>query len=381
MSVLLSVLQQKDLDLSLLLDTLGFLKNISFHSEEYRQIIVLHPGLLTQLTQVPFSSSYNACNEKVVERLSAVFRNLSVSTSIRRIMPQFPDLLTATTRLINDHGNNRKITLNLLNMLISMAMEAESCLLMVFHGDGLLLSVMERLMVEESEAQIRKRAARMLRLLACETSAPLLVHDSELMKTLSKTALHDPSQQVRSEAAEAFTRCSTLIKAPSPEHHAILDALTHLAQSDFIMPEVLARAFKEQAKHPSNRVPMAERHDLLEALSEIAASMEASSRVREDACCAIFDLSREESNLSKIATPSILGALVRNAEGSSEEYSQRREYAVRALFNMASVQANLKTMACQSSLLKSLIQFAASSPGNEAKVEAKKVILKLVAAV
>jgi hypothetical protein len=145
----------------------------------------------------------------------------------------------------------------------------------VFHGVGIPIEAMKRLVSHDGDEVIRQRAARALSLMARDTSAPLLVHDTRLMETLSNRALRDTSNDVRIEAAVAFACWPALLKAPMAQHEAILDALTHLANSQSVLPEVMARALKDQASHPENRIPKAHRNKFLEALARIATSAEA----------------------------------------------------------------------------------------------------------
>jgi hypothetical protein len=263
--------------------------------------------------------------------------------------------------------------------MVSMAMDADSCLLMVFHGDGVLVELLKRFVVYEDDAVIRKRAARALRLLARDISAPLLVHDNQLMECLSYRALHDTSSDVRTEAAEAFAKCAGLIKAPMAQHDAVLDALTHLACSPHVVPDVMARALKEQASHPENRRPMANRQNLMVALARIAVSVDASRSAKENACSAFLDLSTDESNRAVIATPPTLEALVRNSVDRSEGHARIRECAVRTLLNLAVTRSNWKRMANHTSLLQALLHFAAATQTEDLKKEVKAVILHLAA--
>jgi hypothetical protein len=334
---------------------------------------VEQPGLLSTLTRIPFSDA----NDKAQERLSAVFRNIAISPDTRILLAQQPDVLSALARLTS--YDNRHTLRNTLNTLVSLAMDGDSCLLLVFHGDGILIEAMKRLVTHDGDEVIRKRAARALRLMARDTSAPLLVHDTRLMETLSNRALHDTSNDVRIEAAEAFARCAGLIKAPMAQHEAILDALTHLANSPSVLPEVMARALKDQASHPENRVPMAQRNKLLEALARIATSAEAPRTAKEDVCLALLDLCSEEENQTTLATPPMFNALVQNAVGRREDHRSLRESSIQTLLNLALIPSNRNKMANHASLLQALLQFAAATADSNLKKKVKAVILQLAA--
>ena len=357
------------------LEALGLLKNITYYGEEFRirKRIVEHPGLITSLTSLPESDP----REKVQERVSAVVRNLALSSDTRVLLAQQSCILTAITRMAN--SLNRQTLHNLMNTLVSLTMDGDSSLMMVLYGDGIIIEVLKRFVAYEDDAVIRRRAARALRLMARETSAPLLVHDNQLMEFLSHRALHDVNNDVRQEAAEAFARLAGLIKAPMPHHDAVLDALSHLACSPNIMPDVLARASKEQASHPENRRAMAQRENLMIALSKFAISDETSKSVKENVCSTFLDLSDDESNRTVIATPLTLEALVKNIVNRSLGHARIREFAVRTLLNLAVVPSNRRKMAKHASLLQALLHFAAATQVDELKKEVKSVILNLAA--
>ena len=354
-----------------LLETLGLLKNITYYGEDHRyRILDQPPGLLATLSKLPL----NHDSEKLRERVSAVFRNLALSRDARVVLAQRPEVLTALTSLST--STNFTTTKNLLNTLLALAIDGDSCLLIVFHGDGIILEVLKKY-INSNDLSIRKRAARALRLIIRETSAPLMVHDSQLMKILSERALHDSSREVRSEAAQAFARCASLVKAPSSHHEAILDALTYLASSPGTVPlDVMARVIKEQARlGPENRKAMVERQTLMDAVGRIAISTESSTSAKENICSALLVLSDDKNNKRIIATPLTLDALVQNSSERGENNSKLRECAVKTLLNLADDSSNRKIMANHTNLLPSL--FAAATQLSDLKTQVKAAILLL----
>jgi hypothetical protein len=118
---------------------------------------------------------------------------------------------------------------------------------------------------------------------------------------------------------------------------------------------------------------------LMAALAKLAMSPQVSRSAKEDVCSALLDLSAEEANQKLIATPLIFETLVRNLIGRREDHRRIREYAVRTLANLALHPCNRKRMSGHSSLLQSLLQFAAANPGNGLKREVKEMILQLAA--
>lgn len=358
-----------------LMETLGLLKNMTYYGDEHRRLIVDQPGLLGALT----SLAPNENCEKARERFSAVYRNMALSLDVRTILAKSPDFLTAIAMLAS--STSLAVLKNMLSTLVSLAMDPDSSLIIVFHGEGILVEILRRYVTYTEDATLRKRAARALRLLAQETSAPLLVHDNRLMKVLSERALHDMSPEVRAEAAEAFARCASLVKAPMAQHEAMLDALTHLSRGPQAIPaEVMARALKEQASQPENRKALIKRKALMATLGQIAISNESSVSAKEDVCSALLDLSSDDENIRVlIATPLTLEALVHNSTDKGTNYFTVRRYSVETLLKLAATPSNRKCMARHASLLQSLLHFAAATQVEDLKNEVKAVILHLAA--
>lgn len=354
-------------------EMLGLIKNISHHSDAVRPRIIEQPGLLSSiiaLVEMPLL-------DKNQERLSAIFRNLALSAWTRKALAQRGDVLTSIVRLCN---NATQQTLrNILNTLVSLAMEEESCLFLIFHCDGMIVELLKKVLFYELDETIRKRAARIFRLMTRESSLQMLVHDSKLMEMLSDRTLHDPSSDVRKEAAEAFGKYAGLVKVAMGQHDAVLAALTHLATTEGVYPDAIARAVKDQSSHVENRIPLSRCVNLLEALARVAASPTTSAAAKEDASNVFLDLSYDSETQSGITAQPILHSLVQNAENQDSRISSNRKIAVQTLVNLAKQPANRASMAKQSRLIQSLIQFAASTVEETLKREVKKVLLLLAA--
>jgi hypothetical protein len=354
------------------IESLGLLKRLTYSAEEPRMQILEQPDMLTCLARLPFSIEH----EKAMEWLSSVFRNLAVTPSARVVMAQNKQVLSALIRLASQRNN--RITRNMLCTLDCLTMESDYCVEMVMHGDGILLNVLRRLVLEESDEVVRRRAARALRLLARDKAIPLLISNNDLMDALASCALHDVAWEVRTEAANAFTSCAALVRAPMPQHDAILKSLTTLARETNVVPDVVAKALKEQALHPLNRIPMADHMGLLTALASIAVEEHGSIVARGYAMSALHDLSTEKENREKMATPEVLGALVKNVLDRNSETRVIRDHAMKSLLNLSSIASNRKRMAAHDGLLRAFVQYAATSPEEESKTAVKQVIMKLV---
>jgi hypothetical protein len=250
------------------------------------------------------------------------------------------------------------------------------------YGDGVFLNVLGRLL-EDSDAVVRRRSARTFRLLTNQISAPLLLNRQDIMNTLSIRAIQDENQAVRNEAADAFSKCAGLAKAGEPHHNTILQALVKLSQSPGVSTDTLGKVFREQASHPDNRVAMGGNYDLVQVVARIANSVDASLHAREDACCALRDISKEGSNRKLLGgDDSVLSALVTNAQVSNFESSRRRKYAVEALVHLSDDPTNRFSMVKHDKLVKALIQYAsmADAESNDLKEQVKQTILMLVQA-
>jgi HEAT repeats len=417
------MLQERHGNLDGIMESLGLLKNLTYFGEDHRHRIADHPvNLITTLTGLT-----GVFEDKAKERLSAVFRNLALSTDVRQRLAQRTDVLTAVVRMaasccdssinegdsyINDNfmANNHKqdinarrnVVRNVLSTLASLALDSHSTPWMVFHGDGILVDQLKRFMTRDEDPVVRKRATRALRLLARETSAPVMLKDNQLLEALSRRALHDSSEAVRTEAVEAFAQCASLVGAHSQnpqQYQTVLDLLTELATSPEVSTDVVARSLQEQASRPENRKAMAQRKGLVEAMARIALSSEVSRAAKECICTALVDLSHDEANHEAIAIPAILDALVKvlsdrrvnvisegwvndenqnngNISGSGATKAMK-ESTVRTILNLAKTPSNRKIMASQTALLQSLLRVAAATSTDGLKKEVKGAILHL----
>jgi hypothetical protein len=382
---------------SIVLDGLGLLKNLTYFGEDHRCRIVDQADLI--ITAANLSRSPN---DKALERLSAVIRNLALSTEVRTKLAQRPEILTALVSIagrsfhpLEGHGDNStKHTLrNVTSALSSLAMDIKSTNLLLFHGDGILIRQITKFLTHPDDAVVRKRAAKTFRLLARETASvspmSILLQNEQLLTILSNRAMYDFNDGVRLEAQEAFAKCATLIRSPMAQFQNVLDTLTHMAikTTGEVTPsmDMVTWALREQACHFENRVSMGHHNVLTEGLAKILSTPTASLVAKENASSTLLDLSKEPSNHIFLTIPSILENMVQTLmdqrAGANEIASTRtriRESIVRFLLNLSETPANWKTMASQTSLLQSLLQFAASrSTDAELKKQVKEVILRL----
>lgn len=360
-----------------LLEALGIWKNLTYFQEDSRMYLLKATEFRCGLTSLPSRD----LSIKSRQRLSSVIRNLAISVECRPVLVGHCSVIGAMVRLMMwepesevervsiDFCNTRR---NLLNTIVSLSMDHHSALLLIFHGDGILLTIFKHYLKESTDSVVRKRSACTLRLLANESSAPLLIHDAELMRLLSDAALRDGSIEVRKEAAEAFARCAALVQVEDQPHYAaVLDALTDLVTNrhrlNSVSVEVLARALKEQSCHIGNRLPMAERSVLLQTLAQIALDS-TSTRATQDACSALLNLSCEPLNLERLVRCScILDALTTNAASAFQNSDiligdhtstmvKEKGLAIATLVNLSALPRNRRVMAKHRCLLQTMIQ-------------------------
>lgn len=348
---------------------LGCLKNITCFADNhcYQMLQQSHTrGNLCALTRIIQS-------DKSLERLSAIFRNLSVSPKCRPVMTREPDFLCALFSFSNYHSN-KPVLRNLLNTLVSLVMDRSACVILLFYEDGKALRLAKTWLHNE-DVMIRKRSIRLLRMFADETSAILLLKDTDMIVALSNCAMQDESQAVRIEATEAFARCAGLVESRQPHYHVVLSALLSLTKCPNVPVEVVARALRQQTSQLDNRASIGNCTELIDTISNIASAHASSARTREDLCIALLDLTYEKENMERLASPNVLQALIDNA---TIVRSPQQKAAIQALIRLAGCSSNRMKMVNHHCLLHSLIQLATKATDSGLKSQIKMVILSLV---
>jgi hypothetical protein len=373
-------------------DLLGILKNLTYFEEDHRGRLLQTGDLLLALTTLPCRRSFTIKNR---QRLSSILRNFLVSIECREIFIREPSAIAMMIQLMSwdppSQLNNTEKTdwqkqrYNLMDVLISLSMDRDTALALIFHGDGIILTKLKRFLKETNDNVMRKKAAQSIRLLAHGISAPILTKDAELMYLLTDAALHDTCLQVRRESTDAFTRCASLVQANnSPQYEAVLDALTQLTRQkehrSIVSINMLAQAFKQQSTYECNRGPMVQRIELLRMIAKLALSTE-SPVASADACCTILNLAREESNRETLANePILLDTLVANLFDDCAPVSAastRKATVAETLILLVINPVNRSVMARHRCLLQSMISAARSIESAEMKNQLKDAIIML----
>ena len=328
------------------------------------------PSLMAHLASIPFGSE--AGRNKHLERLSAIIRNLAVSPTTRPSIEHHGYLLGAVARLGNI--KNRQVQRNILSFLLSLAQDKDSRVMLARYGDGLILSLLINLMVENHTAT-RRRAVRVVRLLARETAGSQVAKDPKLIAALSRRSLLDTSNQVRAEASEVLSRLGAFQAVHASWHHALL---MNLASTTTMLPGVFPLALISNSPRLINQLPDKERSTLVECLSSNALSTASSNEGKERSCWAIREIMKDKMNQVCNASPCILEALLQHATNHICSQLSHSTDGMRVLIFLATVADHRKRMAVHPDLLKNLISYATSIEGYLIKQDAKKAIVALV---
>ena len=378
-----------------ILECLGLLKNLTYFGEDNRSYIAEQPNLITTIT-----SLVDVLDIKARERLTAIFRNLVLSSDVRSQFSRRTDVLTAVVRLTGSESNNKKILRNILSFLTSLAMDSASIESLVLYGDGILIGRLKNLLVHDEDPTVRKRAARTLRLMARESSTipsstvpvTIILQDYEIIDMLSQRALNDSDDTVRVEIIEAFIQFTSLVRCSMSHYAAVLETLNQLVANinsfetsrGVLALDAVSRTFEEQARHPDNRKVMARHESLTTSLIQILLSSKSSFFAKENVCLTLVALSEEKENHEYVAIPSVLNTIVSILMGTaiqSEGESRRtrlKELVIHVLYNVAETPSTWKLMANQTALLQALLQYAsANSTDPDLKKKVKAAILKI----
>jgi hypothetical protein len=349
----------------------GLLKNLSNFGEEHCMDILEQECLMKHLAAFPFEPE--TCCQKNLERLSAIIRNLAVSPTTRPLLAQHGNLMGAVARL--GSSKNRYVQRNMLSFLLNVAQEMDSCAMIALYGDGVMLTLLRQLMMENHTAT-RRRAVRVVRLLAREAAGSQLARDSGLIAALSHRSMLDPSNEVRAEAADALARLVSFLSVQMSRYQTLL--LINLASAPATLPEAYSLAVINSSPQLINQLPVDERGTLVECLGQIALSPSFSNECKKRSTSAILTLSEDESNRAFMASPSILEALVQNATNHGDAQLQRHTAGVQGIVFLATVADNRIKMAVHRGLLQALINHATSTVDCQTKQDVKKAIVSLV---
>jgi hypothetical protein len=118
----------------------GNIKNISFYAEDFRLVMLQHPGSLDALIRVCSGNGDDTGREFA----SAVVQNLAMAPDTNVPMVEHSCLLYTLVNFTEDV--NSKTKRNALSAIGSFAIEGENIMIFVTRGDSIILQIMKRLL-------------------------------------------------------------------------------------------------------------------------------------------------------------------------------------------------------------------------------------------
>lgn len=423
-------------------EALGVLKNLTYYEEGSRKNLLQLEGLPLALTNLPLQlrlhanrfpaasnsqikgecddfTSPRAIMKSLLVRLSAVIRNLSLSTECRRMLAGNPSCLNCIIEILvlaeesislADISFVTTVSRNVFNILVNLAVDSkELALIILLHNDGAFVRLLANYIGGGTQNKnhktplsslhdpvVRKRSIRVIRLCINLSTARLLLHNASLMTAITDAALLDDSLAVRTEATEAFSRLARILVILPPEEkvccertnvsrETLLDVLTELfltasnpqKSERSVSFATLARAFKDLASNTQYRISIVNRIDLVRQAATIATMSQATTSntsAIDDICEAFMYLSIESVNQKILCrTPEVLDVLIEASNPILDLHPTTRDEmlrtnSVKAIINLASEEENLSILAEQPGILQRLIQFT-----NTAHAESENV--------
>jgi hypothetical protein len=349
-------------------DTTCVIHNISLFAEEYRTLLLEHVSRLVSSLRISNLSELSS------ENMSASFRNLSLHPTNRLAMAEHFSVLNVLVQLCTRESQNVKTLRNVVSTLGNISLDYNSCMLLLFHGDGVILTILLHLLTKSDDEVVRRRSARALRLIARDRIAPLLVQSTDILDRLRNAALKDKNIDVRDEATVAYTFCVGKVCSDMLVYNDTLETLMEMAKGPHLA--AVAYAFHEQVQNPENRNAIIEKGEFLDIVARCGLSSPYSSTAaKESITCAIEILSRDESLCYALLSEPVLQLLVGHSRAQT---SSVREYAIKALLNLAATRTTHKQLVTHRGFLQSLISYSKGCQDIGVKEHVKRTMLSLI---
>ena len=357
------------------LEAIATLKNLTFYAEDDRLGIMHHPGLIDALIR----TCSDRGDDTGREFASAVIRNLAMAPDTKVEMVEISGILDILVQLMDDQ--NLKTRRNAVSAIGSLAIADENSMIFVTHGEGVILRTMQRLVEEEEDSVIRRRAARALRCFGRKDTVEMIVDRRGIVESLCGVAMNDPSVEAQIEAIEALAAFVSHAHALAPFYNNILDAIVNIADSSppTSCVEALAKTMNALSFVQHHRRPMVEHNDFLLKMTEIASDIiNTSSICREQCASAINNLSCDEDNREHLIEKHIISFLMFALSNEFRNERLMQTYAVKALVNLAKFEKNRKRLAHERGLLSSLMDFITESSNSSIKEDVKNCLIDLI---
>lgn len=376
LNIIRIIILDSESNLGAKLDAVATLKNITYYAENDRLKILHHPGLMDALIRLCTVHG----DEMGKEFASAVIRNLAMAPNTKIPMVEHSCLLDVLVELTDDP--DLKTRRNAISAIGSLAIADENSLAFVTHGEGIILQIMQKLVEEEEDSIIRRRAARALRCFGRKETVEMIVDCRNIVDSLCNVAMKDTSIEAQIEAIEALACYISHAHEMKPYYKKMLDAMVNIANSSppASCIETLIKTLNTLSCFERHRKPMTDHAELIKTISKMTKSQKTSITCLEQASSAFYNLSCDEEARETMMNTDLLKLLVSIGSNDLEEGSLCKNYAVRALVNLGSAESNRECMAQEDGLLKCLIQFASVSQDSATKDEVKSTIIKLIPA-
>mmetsp|Transcript_28408 Transcript_28408/g.43506 ORF Transcript_28408/g.43506 Transcript_28408/m.43506 type:complete len:594 (+) Transcript_28408:178-1959(+) len=374
LNIIRIIILDTDSNLGAKLDAVATLKNITYYAEDHRLKILHHPGLIDALIRTCTVHG----DEMGKEFASAVIRNLAMAQNTKIPMVEHSCLLDVLVELTDDP--DLKTRRNAISAIGSLAIADENSIAFVTHGEGIILQIMRRLVEEEEDAIIRRRAARALRCFGRKETVEMIVDCKDIVNSLCKVAMQDKSIEAQIEAIEALACYISHAHEMTSYYKKMLDAMVNIANSSPPLSclVTLVKTMNTLSCFDRHQKPMTDHPELLQTVCQIAKKSKATVTCLEQAASVFYNLSCDEESREKITTPQILEVLVSIGSKDDADAILANAFAVRTLVNLAKFEDNRIVMAQENGLLKCLIQFASTSQDSTTKDEVKATIITLI---
>ena len=362
--------------ISLRVGALAILKNISFYAEDFRFEILERRSLIEA---VLIAAIRRDGGDESREYASAILRNLAMAPDTKEEMVVFPVLLEAIVCLLSDP--NSKTRRNAVSAIGSISIAEDNSLILVLHGDGAILNILLRLMRFDDDYVIRRRAARALKLIGRKDTVEMLVNYHGMIEALTDVAINDSNWETQIEATETLAcyafHLQETVGCYENVIHSLLKICTRTTQSACL--EIVLKAVKELTLNQDNLSYMMNISFFLPTMISVIRKSIATNTVIEYASGALFNISKDPEQRSKMASRQVFSSLAFIASKNSE-IPQAQMSAVGTIVNLATVPESRKCMATEMGLLKSLMQYATRTQDLELKNDVKSAIMVLIPA-
>jgi hypothetical protein len=274
-------------------NTIASLTNLAA-AEENRITMLTTPGLVDNVARI-------VQNERSdVARQCSALALMNLSNGDRNHVPEMASELlleTLVTLLNDDLPETRR---NAAVALFNVACADENTLRVARYKDGVILGALMEIILNDDAEDSRAEAAETLFNMSCseaEETTDRMANHPGLLENLAGV-LHSPraSIDVKLYCAATLRRMAEIIRAPMMSQGALLSALVKAAA--WSRTPDIAEALDAHAENPENRLPMAEHHGMLKALSTIgqmSTSTAEGQQIKDAAIRAIEKISRDKA--------------------------------------------------------------------------------------